>query len=72
MYADHVSCSYCEKEMFVERGADICPSCLHKAGTLMWANIEEPEIELSFGLFQKLEKDSFVEVTSDLKEFYGL
>lgn len=46
MYTDHVFCCNCESEMFIPCGSNICPRC-GAVGTMMWANEEEPEVEVN-------------------------
>jgi predicted RNA-binding Zn-ribbon protein involved in translation (DUF1610 family) len=44
MYLDHVKCMNCGKELFIERGSEVCPKC-GAVGCLAWANEQEPEVE---------------------------
>lgn len=48
MYADHVKCVNCGKELYVERGMEECPLCKPKPGfgTLAWVDVEYQEVEV--------------------------
>lgn len=45
--ADHVRCTYCEKEMYVPLGEEKCLSC-GKEGCLVWVDEEEPEKDVDW------------------------
>lgn len=45
MLADHVKCNWCNKELFVSIGEEICPNC-KKEGFLMWMNENKQEVEV--------------------------
>lgn len=52
MYADHVICLNCEKEMYVHIGTEICPRCGEK-GTFSWVNKFCPEVDVPESLIEK-------------------
>lgn len=45
MYADHVLCGVCEKELFVVVTTDVCPNCKVRGG-LTFFDEDNPEVEV--------------------------
>ena len=44
--ADHVHCNYCDLDIYVEVGTDVCPHCKYY-GYLQWVNEEHKEVKVN-------------------------
>lgn len=45
MLADHVKCNFCDTEIYVQLGEEVCPNC-KKEGFLMWLDENQQEVEV--------------------------